>query len=419
MNPTTIEEFLSSQKPWLIDFLSGMLRIPSLSGQEQDAVEHLFQELSSLGINVLKLPIEPQITKHSNYSNPLGELDYHNRCNLKVQSHSHGLQGVPTIAFNTHIDVVPPSTNHTDPFIPSYVGNGLLSGRGSVDAKGQIAVLVLLLRAIEEFGPLPQNIVGHIVVEEEIGGNGTLSILKEDEHFTADFLFNLEPTDLRIKSSARGALWFEMTFFGEPSHSGSPTPAKSAITKAIAGIELLTEYHQKLWQASRDYGLFSAHPNPMPLTIGRFNAGKYPSMVAEKAVVSGVLGFLPNTTKAQVMTEVKDLFVKPENAWITKDMKLDFTYRHNGFETSIENPILASLAKVCHSMGLNPSFDAMTASSDAIYYSELGIPSVIFGPGKISVAHSNQERIDINEILLAVEVIYKTLESLTDDEMKG
>lgn len=417
MNSLTIREYLYMNRRWLIDFLSKIVRIPSMSGQEQEALELLYEELTHIGINVTKIPIDQNIVNDPDYSNPIGRIDYSDRYNIKVQYPFTYQSNVPTIVFNTHIDTVPPSTNQINAFTPVYDKDGFLSGRGSVDAKGQIAVLVLLLKALKEFKLSRINIVGHIVVEEEIGGNGTLSILKSEKKIKPDILINLEPTSLRIKSSVRGAIWFEITFYGKPSHSGSSQPTQNAIKKAIAGIKLLTEYHTKLKRNSENYGLFSSYENPMPLTIGCFNAGSYPSMVADKAVVSGVMGFLPNTDKFTVMKDIRDLFEREENLWISEGMQLTFTYRHDGFETSPDNPYLRKLIETCRIFGLNSELDAMTASSDAIFYSELGIPSVIFGPGCISLAHSDNERINIDDILLAVEVIFKTIESINEKEM--
>ncbi len=63
------------------------------------------------------------------------------------------------------------------------------------------------------------DVLAHLVVEEEVGGNGTLAMVRRGEQ--ADGCVVMEPTDLRILSSVRGAVWFRVICTGRPGHSGS------------------------------------------------------------------------------------------------------------------------------------------------------------------------------------------------------
>ena len=52
----------------------------------------------------------------------------------------------------------------------------------------------------------------------------------------------------------------------------------------------------------------------------------------------------------------------------------------------------------------------MTASCDSWWYNnELGIPTVVYGPGDLGVAHSNEEHIRIGEIVEAASVLTRFL----------
>jgi acetylornithine deacetylase/succinyl-diaminopimelate desuccinylase-like protein len=40
-----------------------------------------------------------------------------------------------------------------------------------------------------------------------------------------------------------------------------------------------------------------------------------------------------------------------------------------------------------------------------MYNNQLGIPTVVFGPGELGVAHSNREQIRLGDILTAAEIL--------------
>jgi len=82
-----------------------------------------------------------------------------------------------------------------------------------------VAVIFAALSALKRMGaPLDGDVIAHLVVEEEIGGNGTLAMIRRGER--ADACIVLEPTSLRILPSVRGAVWFRATCTGRPGNSG-------------------------------------------------------------------------------------------------------------------------------------------------------------------------------------------------------
>ncbi len=404
MDHKSIHEYFMQQKEWLTDLLSGMVNIPSESGYETEVFDYMAEEMKKVGVDCELRPIDNSIKEHPNYSYPIRDLDYTGRSNLimKVDSKNPG----KVISLNSHLDVVPPSPGQEDPYKARVDENGLLWGRGSCDAKGQAAAIALLMKAAKDLGTESNSLVGHIVVEEEIGGNGTLAILKDEPDFTADAMINMEPTDLKISPSIRGAVWFDMTFPGVAGHAGSSKNTSSATDKAIGAVALLKQYHKDLLERSRDYGLFVGIENPMPLTIGMFQAGVWPSMVPGKARIAGVIGLLPNVTKDQVMQEIKDLFESDENRWISDGMTVDYVYHHNAVETAIDHPMTVGMQKACDACGSDSTLVPMTASTDAIFYQERGIPSLAFGPGRISDAHSCHEFVAVDDVIKAAEILY-------------
>ena len=53
----------------------------------------------------------------------------------------------------------------------------------------------------------------------------------------------------------------------------------------------------------------------------------------------------------------------------------------------------------------------MTASCDSWFYNnQLGIPTVVFGPGSLRFAHSNEEQIQLDEILDAAVILVRFIQ---------
>jgi acetylornithine deacetylase/succinyl-diaminopimelate desuccinylase-like protein len=197
-----------------------------------------------------------------------------------------------------------------------------------------------------------------------------------------------------------------MVFRGIAGHAGSAGSTDSAIYKAIAAVDLLRSYHAELYEKSRDFGRFREVKNPMPLTIGMFHAGVWPSMVPNEARIRGIIGLLPNKTKREVMDDITELFRTPETRRIGDGMEIRFDYRHNGFELPDGHFLNTAMGKAMTECGLDPTPCAMTASTDAIFYVERGIPAVVFGPGLLEDAHSVHEKICFGDVAKAAEILY-------------
>lgn len=402
MDQAQIHSYFESQREWVQTLLTEVLSIRSESGDEAAAQQYFYDALSKIGLECELRPIDNSLRDHPEYSFPVRELDYTGRSNLVLRKRGSGKH----MALNTHMDVVPPSPGQEGPYTPRVDEEGKIWARGACDAKGQAAVMALLFKAAAELPGCDNAITGHLVVEEELGGNGTLAALVDDPDFTADVLVNLEPTGLRLSPSIRGAIWFDMTFYGVAGHAGSSKNTSSATDKAIAAVELLKGYHRELLERSRNYGLFDGMENPMPLTIGMFQAGVWPAMVPGQARIAGVLGFLPNTTKDVVIGEIAELFAKEENLWISEGMKTEIVYRHNAVETPIDHWFVTGMQSACRACGTDDTLTAMTASSDGIFYQERGIPAMAFGPGRISDAHSCHEFVALDDVIRAAEILY-------------
>jgi acetylornithine deacetylase len=196
---------------------------------------------------------------------------------------------------------------------------------------------------------------------------------------------------------------------GRPGHSGRAEKTVSALKTMVRVMEILEDYHDRLSRPPR-IPLFDQFPNPMPITFGKLNAGNWPATAPASAVLEGILGLLPNKTRYEVMEEMRQAILDGGDEWLREHFKLEFMYRHDSHVLRTDHPLVTGLAAACRDLETPGEVTAMTASCDSwLYNNQLKIPSVVFGAGNLAVAHSNEERIHMDEVLQAAAILVRFL----------
>jgi len=224
----------------VVDLTRQLVDIESVSGNERQVGDWLYTELSRLGYQARKMPVE-------------GE-----RSNVFAVSPQ---RPHPAIVFSTHMDTVPP-------FIPSSEDATRVYGRGSCDAKGIIAAQIaaaerLRLEAIE-VGLLflvgeERDSLGAKVANQQAPGN--------------QFLVNGEPTENRIAVASKGTLRVDIVAQGRMAHSAYPELGESAIDKLL---KVLNRLEAMKLPVEEEVG-------PTTLNIGVIEGGRAPNVIADHA----------------------------------------------------------------------------------------------------------------------------------------
>lgn len=395
-------------------FLMDLISIPSMRGHEGPASRYVHTKIRSLVDTCELVPIDDSIMQDPDYAFPLPGFSYADTPNVECVIKGSG-EG-PTIVFNAHLDVVPPSEGQTDAFNPREE-KGIIFGRGASDDKGQVATLYALASLLHERGIRPKgDLIFHFVIEEENGGNGTLAMIRRG--VKADAAIILESSDLAVIPAVRGAVWFELKVFGRAAHSGNAQGRISALDKAFQAIQIWRGYHDRLLAESRHLPLFNQFADPMPLTIGQCLAGTWPASVPALAVLKGLIGFLPNKNRHEVQAGLRQALLDEGDDWLREHFELSFPMLNNdGNMLPVDHPLVTGLVKTTRAHGLPGEVRAMTAACDAwLYNNQAGIPTVVFGPGSIQNAHSKEEQISMDDILKGAEVLMDFVAG--DDQME-
>ena len=148
-----------------------------------------------------------------------------------------------------------------------------------------------------------------------------------------------------------------------------------------------------------------------PINIGTIKAGQWHSTVAESVVAEGRLGVFPNESNKDAKKSFEDYvfnFAK-KDPWLSNNPP-EIEWFEGQFEsgqTPLDDPLIKELGSIYKEIcDRDPVIEGVTYGSDLrLFTNHANIPSVLFGPGDVRLAHAANEYVDIKEIMLSTEII--------------
>jgi succinyl-diaminopimelate desuccinylase len=329
--------------------------------------------------------------------------------------HSNADDSTPTLVLNGHLDVVPPGDPDQwtrDPFAGT-VEEGVLYGRGSADMKTGLALAMLALRDLApefEDGPLDGSLVFHAAMGEETGDPGTRTLLEAG--YGGDYAVVLEPTDFRVGTSAKGVVTYRVGVSGSASHASRPDQGTNAIDAARPVLAAIDDYDDRL-REREDPLVGRAYA-----TVTEFEAGTDSNM----AVLPGRAEFLldrrvlPDESYEDVEGEIETLLAEVEReSGVETDLSLVKHYASAGIAP--DSPLAERFRTVSAEMADAPREPwGLEAATDAREFVAAGTPAVIWGPGELARAHSADERIDLREAAVGLDILKRAVRGILSDE---
>jgi acetylornithine deacetylase len=402
-----LHQALNDLAPQAKELLSDMITYPSTHGNESQLQSYLERRWTAAGFEVQRHPIAESIRRDPEYSHPAKDYDFKGRDNLVVVV--QGSDGGRSVILNSHVDVVPPH-EWPEAFTPKIEGDWIY-GRGACDAKGCVATMYLVACALRALGATHGgDIFYQMVIDEEVGGNGSLALIREG--IQTDGVVVLEPTRLMLHPANRGAIWFRFEFEGTSTHMGRKEEGVNAIDLACETTHILYEYEKELIQDRDKQPLFTHYKLPAQVNIGILEAGEWPSMVAGSAVMEGGVGFLPNRPMAQVKEDIVRYIRERGSETLKSRYTLAFPKLHNdSYETPINAPLVQTFHAAIKETGAWKDITGWNVSCDARLFAKIGgMPTIVFGPGDIKDAHSSAEKIRLSEMITAAETLVRFIE---------
>ncbi len=398
----------------IMSFIQRIVRIPSLPGNEKEVQDVIASKLKEMDLVVEILPVSREkIQEHPAFSDD--GFPYDNRlCVIGVweeletqetQDHDKSL------ILNGHVDVVSPGNEElwTDSPWSGKIKGERIYGRGVLDMKSGLSAAIFAIQVLKELGYAPRKkVILESVVGEETGGCGTLTTILNG--ITADAAIVLEPTNFTICPVQAGALTFRLKIRGKSVHAAMKDQGISAIEKFYVILHAIDEYDRKR-HAKYKHSLFKNPKNVAPISIGKIQSGDWPSTIPNELIAEGRLGVFPGESVESAKHKFLEMIRKSiqNDEWLKNNPPYIewFEGQFESGETALNEPIISQLKK-CHIDYFKkiPGIEGVTYGSDLRLFTNYArIPTVLYGPGDVMIAHGVDEWINIKDIMNAVKMV--------------
>lgn len=342
-----------------IELLKKLIRIPSISKQEDDTALVIEQFLQQQGVKTFR---------------KLNNVWAYNKFFDAAK---------PTLLLNSHHDTVKPNSGYTrDPFAAD-LEDGKLYGLGSNDAGGSLVSLIATFLYFYNQEDLKYNLCIAASAEEEISGQNGLELIIP-ELGPLDFAIVGEPTLMQLAIAEKGLMVLDCVVHGKAGHAAREE-GENAIYKALRDIE---------WFRTYEFAKKSKLFGPVKMTVTIIEAGSQHNVV-------------PAICKFTVDVRVTDAYRNEEVLKIIRQsVNCDVIPRSTRLKSSsisIDHPIV----KAGIALG-RETYGSPTTSDQAL----LDIPSLKLGPGDSARSHMADEFIYTDEIRQGISLYVKLISEI-------
>ena len=340
-----------------IELLRALVAIPSLSHEEGNAVEYLRGAMSARGFELIDDPAGNAVGR-------VGAGDRH-------------------IVLLGHIDTVPGR-------IPVRIENGVLWGRGAVDAKGPLATFVAAASAAAEKLSATVTVVG-AVGEEVIGSPGASAVAAWP---APDYCVIGEPSGWdAVCLGYRGSLSLIYRLTRSTRHTAGP--GESVAEEAVAFWTAL-QGELAEWNAGAKGSFWQIGPS-----LRAFNTEG--NGLQDIATLSIGLRLPPEIDVRRLLNRLHEM---------AGDAEITVDGLQEGYRTTKRSKLVPPFLRGIRRQGGEPRFTVKLGTSDMNVVGPVwGCPIVAYGPGDSSLDHTPEERIELEEYLRAVRVLGDVLVS--------
>jgi len=324
--------------------------------------------------------------------------DEKKRVNLFATIKSKKTNGKKPVILSGHTDVVPVSKSwSTDPF-KATIKDDKLFGRGSCDMKGFIAC-TLAYAPIYAKENLNRDIHFSFTFDEETACQGAPLLIKElkNRGINDGICIVGEPTNMKIIEAHKGCYEYTTYFEGLAGHGSAPEKGVNAVEYATRYISKLMDLREILKSKVPKNSVFD--PPYTTIGIGGISGGIARNVIADKCRVDWEMRPVIKEDGEFVHNELNE-FVNKE---LLPEMKKIFP------KSSIKKEIIGEIigfnkvskSEACEfisNLTGDNSREVVSFGTEAGLFQEIGISTVVCGPGSIEQAHKVDEFITLDQI---------------------
>jgi acetylornithine deacetylase len=298
-----------------------------------------------------------------------------------------------------HTDTVPYDEGKWshDPFRLTR-SDGKLYGLGTSDMKSFLALALEACRDLRA-GDLQKPLILLATADEETSMSGARALVEHRVPQARHALIG-EPTGLRPVRMHKGILMEAIRLRGQSGHSSDPALGNSALDAMYPVLGTLIDWRREL-QARYRNPLFAV---PVPtLNLGHIHGGDNPNRICASCELHFDLRQLPGMDMQELRGEMQTRVL---GVLQDSGIEVDFESLFEGIP-AMETPANAEIVQLAAKL-TGHTAEAVAFATEAPYLNQLGMESVILGPGDIAQAHQPDEFIRMDRLAPTVAIL-KTL----------
>jgi len=308
------------------------------------------------------------------------------------------------VVLDVHTDTVTVEHCTGDPF-DGRIADGRVYGRGAVDTKASLGVMLAVLERARGEGrrPVPNLVVVGSISEEAGGLLGARGFREwaERRGLRPDEVIVAEPTMCEPIHGHKGGASLEIEVKGLASHSANPHLGQNAITGAAALVLALDAENRRLQTLTP-----ATEVGNGTLTVTLVRGGTGGNVVPDSCTITVGRRIAPGENNAEVVSQLKELVERE------CPLPVEFVRTHVGAPAFYQSPDSELVRRLAGWAGTQPAVAAY--GTNALRYEGFADEMVVFGPGSIDHAHTAVEWVEIEQLELCAAVYERWL-GLSDD----
>jgi len=301
------------------------------------------------------------------------------------------------IMLSGHTDVVPTEGQdwQTDPFKLTKL-DGKLFGRGTADMKGFCASAIkVLCDASNKKLKTPIHLA--LSFDEEIGCIGVRSLIDmlKESPIKPQMCIVGEPTLLAVASGHKGKIALRTTCKGVEGHSALAPLALNALHLGVDFVNIIRNIQNEIimnGKKDNDYDIPYT-----TLHVGKMQGGVALNIVPNICTIDweirNLAGDDPTAIIKQVKKYVDTLLSNYQNS--KAEIYWEELFSYPGLGTDLDADIISFVRSLT---GTNNTIKVAFGTEGGLFHNEVGIPTVICGPGSMLQGHKPNEFISVEQM---------------------
>ena len=270
-----------------------------------------------------------------------------------------------------------------------------LYGLGSTDMKGFFPLAIAAASAFVDT-PLQQPLIILATADEESSMRGARILAKEGRPKARAAIIG-EPTGLVPVRMHKGIMMQSVKVTGRAGHSSNPELGNSALDGVHAVIGDLINFRQQLKARYSDDLFEVAYPT---LNLGCIHGGDSPNRICGKTELHFDLRMTPRGDNASVQADLQARMARiGEQQSLTIEMQ-SLIEPVAPFEQAADCELVRTAEKLTGHRA-----EAVAFATEAPFLQQLGMETIVMGPGSIDRAHQPDEYLELEQIEPCIKLL--------------